>query len=662
MSPLKNCALLLFITSLLISPVAAQNNAAPAKARIDEYLTRLTGYGFTGGVLVVKDGEVILEKGYGLANRKQGLPFTKETVFDIGSNTKDFTKLAILQLAEKKQLNLSDPITKFFDQVPPDKAAITIQQLMDHTAGIGMYSGRDEEPVTKEEFLRRVLSAPLISEPGKEDNYSNPGYGLLAAIIEKLSGRSYEEYVHENIFKPAGMTTTGYLIPKWKDGQIARNYEDDEERPSTFDFPHLPDGNGWNLRGNGGTLSTLGDMYKFHLALEGEKLLARETKAKLFNLNEPISLVGGNGVHYFVYHREPADRIAIFVATTDAGVRATEVDQQIHLLARGREVNLPPSIVKSDGASLAKLTGAYKLPSGAELEVAVKGERLFVTGTNQEGFNLLAGGKPGNPERINKMNEQIRAVVEAAAQGDHQPLHKIFSGARPYAEFKPRQDALWQQRRERFGQLKGIKVLGTIPRQQGFMTAVRIDFERGSDYSQFIWGGGMLRGIKLTGPAPGISFYPRAATEFVNFNLATGESINLQFRLQESGNGFSLAVVSSPSASTLKASALPETPAGQLATAYLKAFNSGDDKMMMEFFTNQISKASQARRSNEERLKIFRQMRADLGSLKIEDVSASSAQALTVIMRTEAGEMVEFSFEMDEAEPQKLKAMRVDRK
>jgi hypothetical protein len=539
---------------------------------------------------------------------------------------------------------------------------ITIQHLIDHTAGIGMYSGRDEEPVTKEEFLRRVFSAPLISEPGKEDNYSNPGYGLLAAIIEKLSGRSYEEYVHENIFKPAGMMTTGYVIPKWKDGQIARNYEDDEERPSTFDFPHLPDGNGWNLRGNGGTLSTLGDMYKFHLALEGEKLLSREVKAKLFNMNEPITLVGGNGVHYFVYLREPADRIAIFVATTDAGVRATEVDTRIHMLARGKDMTLPPSVVKADGSSLAKLTGAYQMPSGAELEVTVRGERLFVTGTNQEGFNLLVGGKAGNPERTNKMNEQIRAVVEAAAQGDHQPLYKIFSAARPFAEFKPRQDAIWQQRRERFGQLKGIKVLGTVPRQQGFMTAVRVDFERGSDYSQFMWGGGMLRGIRLTGPAPGISFYPRSATEFVNFNLATGESINLQFRPQEGGKGFSLAVVPSAPAPTPTVSALPDTPPGQIAAAYLKAFNSGDDKLMMNFFNDQISKASQAKRSNEERLKMFRQMRADLGSLKIENVSESSALGLIVVMRTEAGEMVEFSFEMDETEPQKLKGMRVDRK
>lgn len=189
---------------------------------------------------------------------------------------------------------------------------------------------------------------------------------MLAAIIEKVSGQTYEQYVSEHIFKPAGMTTTGYVLPKWRDGQITRSYQNDIEQPSTFDLPHLPDGNSWNLRGNGGTLSTLGDMYKFHLALEGEQLLSQEFKGKLFDMNSPISLVGGNGVHYFVYLREPADRLVILIATTDAGMRATEVEGRLAALANGREVALPPQIIKVDSAALNKLVGTYKLPSGAD--------------------------------------------------------------------------------------------------------------------------------------------------------------------------------------------------------------------------------------------------------------------------------------------------------
>lgn len=610
---------------------------------------------------------MLLEKSYGFADRKRKLPFTKDTVFDIGSNTKDFTKMAILQLAEKKKLDLNDPITKFFDNVPPDKAVITVEQLMNHTAGIGMYSGCDDERLTKEEFLRRVFGAALISEPGKRNNYSNPGYGLLAAIIEKVSGQTYEQYVTEHIFKPAGMTTTGYVLPKWNDGQIARSYENDNERPSTFDLPHLPDGNSWSLRGNGGTLSTLGDMYKFHLALEGEQLLSKEFKVKLFDMDSPITLVGGNGVHYFVYLRDPADRLAVLIASTDAGLRATEIDTRIAALAKGREVALPPQVIKADPTALAKFAGTYKLPSGAELNVSVKGERLLVVGANQEGFNLLAGNKRGNPEQISKMNTQARTMLEAGAKGDHSLLHQAFDAALPFEQFKPRQDNLWQQRRERFGEFKGVKILGTVPSQGGYVTTAQLDFERRADYVQFMWGGGgILRGIRLTALPPGTTFFPQSATDFVSLNLTAGETITLSFKPKEGGAGFNVVVKAANESASLTAKTnagkLPDTAAGRIATAYFNAFNSGDETVIKEFFLTHLSKSSLASRSMEDRLKIFQQMRGDLGELKADRVTAADEQSLTVAAQTKDGEAVEFRFELDSAEPQKLKALRVERR
>lgn len=680
MTRLKNCILVLSIFSLLVSPVAAQQTGAvrlsdtsvkPSQSsKIDEYVTRLVGFGFSGAVLVAKDGQVLLEKGYGLADQKRNLPFTQGTVFDIGSNTKDFTKMATLQLAEKEKLKLDDRLTKFFDQVPPDKAVITVEQLMNHTAGIGMYSGRDDEKVTKEEFLRRVLSAPLISEPGKKNNYSNPGYGLLAAIVEKVSGQSYEQYVHEHILKPAGMMTTGYAIPKWRDGQIAHSYADDADRGSTYDIPHVADGVSWSIRGAGGTLSTLGDMYKFHLALEGERLLSTEFKAKLFDMNSPLTLVGGNGVHYFVYHRDPANRLAIFIASTDASVRAIEVNDRIALLARGREVTLPPQTVKLDPAVLAKLAGNYKLPSGAELSASVKGAHLVVAGTNQEGFNLLSGGRRGNPEQMNKMSDQVRVMLEASAKGDHSIMHRAFGAAMPFEEFKPRQEALWKRRQEQFGQFKGVTILGTMPGQGDFVTTARLDFERGADYAQFMWGGGLLRGIRPSIPAPGVQFFPQSATEFVSFNPATGDSTNLNFKPDETGRGLSLSVQTMggsaspnpPANQNPGAVKFPDTPPGRVAAAYLKAFNSGDEKVIKEFLLNYLSKASLASRSMEDRLKIFHQMYDDLGNLEVDSISDASAQGITVKAKVTSGGEVEFHFQMDPEEPQKLKALGVERR
>lgn len=660
----KSVLILVSLFSALVSSSSAAHDSAVA-TKVNEYLTRLNGLGFSGAVVVAKDGQVLLEKGYGFADRKRNLPITKDTAFDIGSNTKDFTKMAILQLAEKKRLNLDDTIARFFENVPADKAAITVAQLMDHTAGLGMYSGRDNQKVTKEEFLRRVLTAPLMSEPGKRESYSNPGYGLLAAIIEKVSGQSFEQYLDEHIFKPAGMTSTGYLIPKWREGQLAHSYAKGEDDGSTFDIPHLPDGISWSLRGAGGTLSTLGDMYRFHLALEGEQLLSKASKPKLFDMDGPAFLVGGNGVHYFVYIRQPSDHIAILIASTDAGVRAIEIDDQILSLAMGKEVSLPPQTIKLDQPALAKFAGRFKLPSGAELSVSVTGDHLFVASANQEGFDLLAGKKRGSPDQINRMNSEVRAILEASAKGDHTVLHKYFGSAMPYEEFKPEQDKLWQRRKDQFGQFKGLTILGTVPGQGNFVTTARLEFERGVDYSQFMWGGGTIRGILPSIPAPGSNFFPQSGTEFVSFKPKSGESLNLSFSPGE--NGFRVTVGEKNAAVTSKptvdrtADKLPDTAPGRVAAAYFKAFNSGDEKAMTEFFLNHLSKTSLASRAMEERLKIFHKMRDDLGELPAGSVSDSTERGLTVSIQLKDGGNLELRFEMDATEPQKLKALRVER-
>jgi CubicO group peptidase (beta-lactamase class C family) len=640
---------------------SSQAQSSPSE-KIDEYLMRLTGFGLTGAVLVAKDGKVVLEKGYGLADRKRNLPFTKDTVVDIGSNTKDLTKTAILQLAQNKKLDLQDTLPKFFDAVPADKAVITIEQLLEHTAGIGMYSGRDDERITKEEFLKRVFSAPLIAAPGKEENYSNPGYSLLAAIIEKVSGQSYDQYVQEHILKPAGMMTTGYSLPQWREGQLARNYANGEEQPSTFEYPRWPDGPTWNLRGNGGTLSTVGDMYKFHLALQGDTLLAPAFKAKLFDVNAPLMLVGGNGVHYFVYATDPAHRLVILLATTDSRVRATEVSKSIAVLARGGDFTLPPRLIKLDAAALHKMTGNFKLPGGAELNVTMQDDHLFVAGANEAGFHLLQGTARGNPEQMEKMSAQVNAMLEASAKNDHSLMHKAFAAALPYAQFKTRQENLWQQRNERLGAFKSVKILSTAPGQGGYVTTARLDFERGSDYAQFMWdGGGILRGIRPSMAAPGVSFYPQTATAFISFNLATGHSLSLHFKPQE--NGFSLSlqqpdVISTPALG--KAAQLPDNAIGRIVAAYVKAFNAGDANVMQSFFQTNLSKISLTSRTMEERLRMHERVRGDLGSLTVSDASAASEQGLRVQMTTSTGKTVEFLFEPDSAEPQKLKTLRIE--
>ncbi len=531
--------------------------------RLDEFITYVQPFGFSGGVSIMRRGKIVLEKGYGLADRAKDVRFTAETAFDIGSNTKDFTKLAILQLAEKGKLRLDDPISKFFPTTPKDKADITISQVVDHTAGFPLYSGRDDEVITREAFLKRLFTSKLLSLPGKEKNYSNPGYSLLAAIIETISGQSWEQTVSESIFKPAGMTETGYALPKWNPDQIARSYADGKDRGSTFDFPHAPDGPYWNLRGNGGTLSTLRDMAKFYAALEGNTLLSKESKALLFPQNQPVVLVGGNGVHYFVYHRDPEKGVVVIIASTEASMRAMDMDRAIAPIIEGLEYTLPPQVIKPSPGVTAKYAGTYALPSGARVIVEARRDGLLVAADGQEAMSLLSGGEPVVTEEAAAHNARAQAIAEASARGDYDPLFEAFGKRMPLDQIKRQEETILRHNIEKLGALKSIRTLGTFqgPKPGGLKTTmgapeasttVRFEFESGATFTRYMWGPEGLAGMGVYFTQPSQSFLPQSVTEFFGYDLALQLTASISFEIEAGKRATGLAFVVNGQRVTLK--------------------------------------------------------------------------------------------------------------
>lgn len=258
-------------------------------AGIDSYLSGLTSKGFAGSVLLEDNGAVLLDKGYG-----KGI--TTATGFDIGSLVKPFTVAAILKLSSRGKLRRSDSISRFFPTAPPDKAGITVEQLLEHTSGlpdivdassnpIGYAPDFDYEPVSRNEIVRRAMNAKLLSAPGEKSRYSNLGYSLLGAIVEIASGEPYEQFVRETIFVPAGMSRTGYMAPGWKNADLAVGYEHNERWGTPLEHRWLSDGPSWNLRANGGMLSTTGNLAKWIHALDGDKLLTPAEKKTFFDLS-----------------------------------------------------------------------------------------------------------------------------------------------------------------------------------------------------------------------------------------------------------------------------------------------------------------------------------------------------------------------------------------
>ena len=191
------------------SGAAAQAPAPTPAERVDGLFQRWGGE--TPGCAVGVDGPGFapVRRAYGLAELEHRVPATVDTIYEAGSVAKQFTAAAVLKLEEAGKLSVGDPIARYFDGVPADKAAITIHHLLSHQAGFPGAIGDDRDRVGRDEFVRQALATPLLFAPGTGYEYSNVGFSLAAAIVEKVAGTSYEAFAREALWLPAGMRDTG---------------------------------------------------------------------------------------------------------------------------------------------------------------------------------------------------------------------------------------------------------------------------------------------------------------------------------------------------------------------------------------------------------------------------------------------------------------------
>jgi CubicO group peptidase (beta-lactamase class C family) len=199
--------------------LASTASAGSQRARVDSLIEHEWPKGASGTVLVSRGGRAITCKGLGWADRAGRVPASCDTAYDIGSLTKQFTAAAILKLQMMGRLRVGESIDRFFGGVPPDKRAITISDLLDQTSGLIDSLGGDYEPLSRRRMVARAMRSRLLSKPGKAYHYSNVGYSLLATIVAKASGVSYERFLRRYLFRAAGMWHTGYVLPRWRPGQ-----------------------------------------------------------------------------------------------------------------------------------------------------------------------------------------------------------------------------------------------------------------------------------------------------------------------------------------------------------------------------------------------------------------------------------------------------------
>ena len=216
----QSCTWRLFLLVILVLPAAGGDNSEQLASRIDQIVQAHSGAGdFSGVVLVARRGQVLYRHAFGLANREWNVPNDLDTRFEIGSMTKQFTAMLILQLVNEDKIRLEGHVSDYLPYYREDTGnQITIRQLLSHTSGVPSFTslpGFLDGPESRthygvQEFVKKYCSGHLEFVPGTKFDYSNSGYFLLGAVLEQVSGKSYEDLLQQRIFGPLGMKNSGY--------------------------------------------------------------------------------------------------------------------------------------------------------------------------------------------------------------------------------------------------------------------------------------------------------------------------------------------------------------------------------------------------------------------------------------------------------------------
>ncbi len=429
----------IFLTVVLLCGFLNGVSAAPSDvskpdsaARIDAFLQSYVDRSlFNGSILVARGGEVILKKGYGMANFEWRIPNTPDTCFRIGSMTKQFTSMVVMQLVEEGRLALED---KLADRVPYYRkdtgGKVTIHQLLNHTSGIPSYTNipnilkeHGRKALSLRDLVTAWCSADLEFEPGTRFAYNNSGYIILGAVIEEVTGKTYEQVLKERIFEPLGMQASGYDHAESVINHRASGYDNGVSGLRNADFIDM------SLPYAAGALySTVEDLLVWDQALYGTRLLSEAGKSKIFTPGagnygygwfiqkapvgpgkterQVIQHMGGIPGFSSLIVRVPEDRIVIVLLNNTGGAPLVPMSQGIGDLLFGREPQVPKRSIARTLSSTIKEKGIdaavaqyrdIKAKNAAEYDLG-QGEM------NQLGYGLLRSNRVDDAIAIFSLN------------------------------------------------------------------------------------------------------------------------------------------------------------------------------------------------------------------------------------------------------------------
>lgn len=543
------CLFLLLGCCITGSVVAQPIVKGPLASRIDSHLTNIVPFGFSGVIAIEKDGNLILKKAYGLRDRAANLPLTESSPFIIGSLSKQITAAAILKLEAEGKLNVTDSLHKFWPIALQSTRNLTLHQLMSHSSGLPYFSNSslfDQSPRDKK--MQELLQLTPEFTPGTKFNYSNPGYTLLAGVIEIASGMQFEKYLTSRFFEPLHMTETGFVKEndRWAKLEQPHSYSEGNDEGALSSWQE-----GAEFVGSGNIVSTINDLYKWEQALKSDNILPQAQRTKFFtphiptqgnngygygwNINETIrktKLVahGGDLGGYNSDFRRYVDEgyTMIFISNSREGGRGWR-DAAMNtssLILNNTPLTIAPTSIAIDESGRTAITGIYSAPN-AIIRVTLpeqQSQGFQVNADDVMSFKLLVGQQ--DEQMANQLSETTRVVLSALSTEDFEPLRANLSPSFPFEDSKMGFAQIVQDTSQ--GTLQLIEILGTrITSQFSARTYVKLHFERATQTVSIAWMGGKIGGAKNEPAGLSLLFVPTSTTKLVHFDPFTGKAIEL---------------------------------------------------------------------------------------------------------------------------------------
>ena len=393
---------------LLIAFIFVRCHAQSVEQKIEELLTAYASQNkLNGSVLVAQKGKIIYQKGFGFRNAEQKIPNDVNSIFQIGSITKQITAAVIMELQQEGKLSVKDKLNKYFAGFANgDK--ITIENLLTHTSGIHNYTEDSilmKSDVTKhyaqEQMLKIFAGYSPDFEPGAKWHYSNSGYSILGYIIEKVEKKPYEKVVRERIFQPLSMTNSGFDFTNLSSPNKTKGYF--SLNPTPMPAPIVDSTIAYSA---GAVYTTVGDLYKWDRAIYTNKILKPDSWKSVFTPYKNMygygwridSLYGkqftghGGGIHGYSSYiiRFPQDEVVVIIFDNSSSTSLNAISKNVAAILFNRPYEVPAAKkeVRVDAAILKQYIGEYELAPGFTITISQDAGSLKGQATGQSAFDL----------------------------------------------------------------------------------------------------------------------------------------------------------------------------------------------------------------------------------------------------------------------------------